>query len=489
MRQVFVVVSFILALGSACATAPRATPEPPPPAEAVAAPAPEAFRQQPPPPGEPPELVLPRFEQATLPNGLTVLVSTRRELPLVFTGVAFAAGSAQDPRGKGGLAEITYRMLLEGAAGKDTLALDRAFQELGVSPSATVSPDGAFIGVQVLRRNAEQATELLAQVVRRPDFKPADFERRKKLQLSELVRRSGEPSFLAQQAYLRAVFGEAHPYGHPASGTLATVEAVTLPDVKRFHQRQVGPRAAALVMAGDITLEQAVELAKRHFGDWKGQATPPPVPPEPPAPPRQQVLYVPRPGLEQTMIVVGRPGIAVGHPDEFSLELATTVFGGFFGSRLNMNLREDKGYTYGAGARVDPRLGVGPLTVSSAVRADVTGPALTEFMRELEGVKLRPITEKELEAAREGLIRAIPGAFETVSGLGASAAHLYFQRRPMDEFARMVVGLEKATPAEVQKAAEAFLGPEAMQVVLVGDPEVIEQQVGPLELGKLTPRR
>ncbi|HSP77554.1 MAG TPA: insulinase family protein, partial [Myxococcaceae bacterium] len=177
------------------------------------------------------------------------------------------------------------------------------------------------------------------------------------------------------------------------------------------------------------------------------------------------------------------------HPDEYALELATTVFGGFFGSRLNMNLREEKGYTYGASASVEPRLGVGPLTASSAVRADVTGPALTEFFRELEGLRERPMTQEELEAAREGLIRAIPGAFETVSGLGASASELFFKRRPMDEFARRVTGLEQATPAEVQRVAEAYLGPEAMKVVLVGDPEVIERQVGPLELGRLEPRQ
>ncbi len=252
------------------------------------------------------------------------------------------------------------------------------------------------------------------------------------------------------------------------------MDKISLADVKRFYQKQVGPKTAALVVAGDVTKEQAVEWAKKHFGDWKGEAVLPPVPPAPAAPPRELVRFVAKPGLEQTFIMVGRPGLAVGHTDEYSLELATTVFGGFFGSRLNMNLREAKGYTYGAGASSDARLGVGPLTAYSAVRADVTGPALAEFMRELTDIKVRPITSKELEAAREGLIRAFPGSFETVSGLGASAAALYFKRRPMDEFARTVAGLEKATPAEVQRAAEAYLNPAAMQIILVGDPDLIQ---------------
>ena len=209
------------------------------------------------------------------------------------------------------------------------------------------------------------------------------------------------------------------------------------------------------------------------------------MPPVPAPSTRQQVLLVPKPGLDQTVVVLGRPGLAAGNPDEFSLELATTVFGGFFGSRLNMNLREDKGYSYGAGSSADARLGVGPLTCSSAVRADVTGPALTEFFRELKGLRERPITDKELEAAREGLIRGFPGNFETVEGLGASASQLFFLRRPMDEFNRTVEGLRQATPAEVQRVAEAYLAPDAMQVVLVGDPELIQKQVGPLQLGTL----
>jgi zinc protease len=484
MRRLFIALS-ALAL-AACATTPEPAPRPEP------APAPqledaEAFRAQPPAPGKPPELVLPTFEQAKLDNGLTVLVSTRRQLPLVFVGVAFAAGSSQDPADKAGVSDITYKMLLEGAGGKDTIALDNAFADLGVSPSVSVNPDGAVLGVRVLARNADPALALLADVVRRPTFAQKDFDRRKKQQLADLVRRMGSPFFLAQQAYLKAVFGEGHPYSHPVGGVPDTVEKLTLPEVKRFYQRHVGPRSAALVVTGDVTREQAVEWAKKYFGDWKGEALPPPVPPAPPAPPRELVRFVPKPGLQQTFVMVGRPGIAMGHPDEYSLELATTVFGGFFGSRLNMNLREAKGYTYGAGANVDARLGVGPLTAYSAVRADVTGPALTEFMRELSDLQVRPITSKELEAAREGLIRSFPGGFETVEGLGASAAALFFKRRPMDEFARTVEGLEKATPAEVQRVAEAYLNPTAMQIILVGDPDVIQKQVGAMNLGRLTP--
>jgi predicted Zn-dependent peptidase len=488
MRRLFLALC-LLALAS-CATTPAPEPQPAPaptpPAEPPKAEDPEAFRAKMPDSGKSPELVLPTFEETRLDNGLTVLVASRRQLPLVYVGVAFASGGAVDPAGQGGLAELSYKMLLEGAGGRDTIALDNAFADLGVSPSLAVSQDGAFVGVRVLTRNADPALALLSDVVRKPTFSPKDFERRKKQQLADLVRNLGNPRFLAQQAYLKAVFGDAHPYGHPVGGVPSSVEKLTLGDVKRFYQKNVGPKAAALVVAGDVTQEQAVEWARKYFGDWKGQAVPPPVPPAPPAPPREQLHVVYKPGLEQTFIMVGRPGLAMGHADDHALELATTVFGGFFGSRLNMNLREAKGYTYGAGASSDPRLGVGPLTLYSAVRADVTGPALGEFIKELNDIKSRPINVKELEPAREGLIRSFPGSFETVDGLGSNVAQLFFKRRPMNEFARQVAGLEKATPAEVQRVAEAYLNPDTMQIILVGDPDVIQKQVGPMNLGKLT---
>ncbi|MFL5347553.1 MAG: insulinase family protein [Hyalangium sp.] len=497
MRRLFLAVSLLALASCATTSQPETKPEsaPAPQAEAPKAEAPkaeapkaedaEAFRAKMPAPGKAPELVLPVFEQVKLDNGLTVLVNARHELPLVFLGVAFAEGGSQDPASQGGLADLTYKMLLEGAGGKDTIALDNAFADLGVSPSVTVSPDGAVVGVRVLTRNADKALALLSDVARRPTFAQKDFDRRKKQQLADLVRRLGTPSFLANQAYLQAVFGASHPYGHPVSGTPATVDKITLQDAKRFYQKNVGPKTAALVVVGDVTKEQAVAWAKKYFGDWKGEAMPAPPPPAPPAPPRDSLFVVYKPGLEQSYIMVGRPGISANHPDQEALELATTVFGGFFGSRLNMNLREAKGYTYGAGASSDPRLGVGPLTAYSQVRADVTGPALGEFIHELNDIKTRPITSKELEAAREGLIRSYPGIFETVEWVGANAATLFFKRLPMDEFAHQIAGLEKATPAEVQRVAEAYFNPSSMQIIVVGDPDILQKQVGTLNLGKL----
>ncbi|MCU0684210.1 MAG: insulinase family protein [Polyangiaceae bacterium] len=481
-----------LALTVACEDPPRPVRSPrPPPAPAPAPPAPpspDAWRAQMPAPGAAPQLVLPRFEKATLANGLTVIVVTRHELPVVSVGLAFGAGSSSDPRDQAGTADLAYQMLAEGAGGKDALALDTAFSDLGAGLTIGTRPDGALASTRVLRRNLEPALALLADVVLKPTFAAKDFERRKKQTLSDLARRAGEPRFLAQQAFVASAFGPEHPYGHLVVGSTASVERLTLAQVKSFYQVHTGPRASAIIFAGDVTLEQATALAQKQFGAWKGDAALPPPPPTPPTPERAQVVVVPKAGLQQTIVLVGRPGVASGNPDEAKLDLATAVFGGFFGSRLNMNLREAKGYTYGARSDSDARLGVGPLSVISPVRADVTGPALQEVFGELKGMKGRPITTRELEEAREGLVRAFPGSFETVEGLAASAAGLFFGRRPLDEYEAQVKALQGASAAQVQAVAESFFEPGRMQVVLVGDPDLIRAQTSALGLGPLVMR-
>jgi predicted Zn-dependent peptidase len=196
-------------------------------------------------------------------------------------------------------------------------------------------------------------------------------------------------------------------------------------------------------------------------------------------------VLVPKAELGQTLIVVGRPAIRARSEDVAPLELASTVFGGFFGSRLNMNLREAKGYSYGATAYLDARRGQGPLVASSAVRADVTGPALKEVLNELDGLKQRPISSKELEPAREGLIRSLPGSFTTVEDLLQTSAGLYWEEKPLDYYAKLVDELTAATPAQVQAAAEKYFDPKTLSVVMVGDPKTVQSQVGPLNLGEL----
>lgn len=499
-RALILSIAFVVA---ACAgtqeRAPETTPPPKPaeteqpavsePQREAEVPRPEeAWRKNLPQPAKPAELVLPKFQVGNLKNGMQVWVNERRELPLVSLNVALKAGAAAEPANKDGLADFTYELFLEGAGKLDAVGLDQAFGALGTSPVVMTNHDGAVIGLEALSRNADASLALLADLVQRPRFAKEDFERNKKRQLDRLVEQLGRPGFVAQLAYAEAVFGKGHPYGHLGSGTPKSVGSFTLDDVKGFYKRFVGPQAGALIFVGDVDLKTAIAWGEKHFGGWKSAAKAPPVPKPAAVESRQSVLLVPKEGLNQTIVLMGRPAIAAGHEDEAALELAVTAFGGFFGSRLNMNLREDKAYSYGARASVDPRRGVGSLSASSSVKADVTGPAVTEFVNELNGLKQRPITEKELAAAREGLIRSFPGLFETVGGIAGAAAQLYFEDQPADRYQQQVNELQKATAADVQRAAEQYLALPQLKIVLVGDPLIVSTQVEPLNLGKLETR-
>jgi predicted Zn-dependent peptidase len=476
----------ICALSFSCATVSPGTL----PADAQKAGNPaEAWRATPPKAGAPPALNIPTFQKGTLPNGLTVMVSEQHQLPVMVVTVATAAGSANDPAGKAGLADVAHKLLLEGAGKRDALEIDRAFADLGATPFVSTSPDGSLVGTRVLSRNAAAAMPLIADLVMRPQLTPAGFERRKKEHLADLAMRMSSPMFLVQEAFSSTVFGDKHPYGHSPSGTPASIGSLTAADAKAFVAKNIGPATSALIITGDVTLEQAMAWAKQHFGSWKGTAARTGAPaPADDAQARKDLVYVPKPKLIQTYLLMGRVALPAGHPDEATLNLATNIFGGFFGSRLNMNLREGKGYSYGAFSQFDPRRGAGPLLAGSAVRADVTGASVKEFLSELEGIKKRPFTQKEISAAREGLLRSLPSNFDTIESLARAGASLYWQDQPLDRFQKMAEQLQKADPRAIQAAAEKYLDPATLDLVMVGDPDTIKTQVSTLKLGELRER-
>ncbi|MDF1563847.1 MAG: pitrilysin family protein [Deltaproteobacteria bacterium] len=484
----------LTAFGAACGAKQTPEPELPPPVEeAVAEPEPapppsapdEPWRAEQPKPGEPAKIVPPTFESAKLKNGLTVILSRREGLPLVAVHLTQQVGSGSEPAAKAGLAYLTYEMLLQGAGKRDALALADAFADLGTTATPSVSDDGGTVGLSVLKRNLGGALALLSDVIQRPTFPAKEFERQKKARLADLARMAGNPQYLSKEATAEAIFGAQHPYGHLAIGKTETVEKLQLKDVKGFAKANFGPKAAALVFAGDLTLEEAKALAQEHFGKWKGKGRAFKAPKAPKASPRTAVTVVPKEGLGQTVITIGKPGLAAGHPDEWALRIASSVFGGLFSSRLNMNLREDKGYTYGARAYADTRLGAGPVMAASAVRADVTGPSVKEFFAELEGLASRPIEEKEFSDAVEGARRSLPGWFESVEALAGSADSLFLERQPLDRYGRMLAAYDTLTLEQVREVAKKVFVPGEMQIILVGDPTIIAEQVGPLGLGEV----
>jgi zinc protease len=462
-------VSFVV-LG--CLSSPQPRPR------QVNAPINEAWRAQPPPVGPPPELVLPQFERATLPNGLTILVSERGDAqPVVTAELVFGAGSAADPAAGAGLASLTYALLQEGAGNYDALALDAAFASLGASPELSVDADGATLGVTVLREHAEAALTLLADLAQRPTLDREGFDRRKDQQLANIARRSSEPTFVGQQVFLARAFGSEHPYGHGTLGTRASVTRLQRADAQEFYAREVGPSTCALVFTGDVTLREAVAWATTPFGGWTSEAHRP----EPPGflePASAQPIHaIEQSGLSQTRLLVGRPALPVGDPREAALQIATAAIGGMFSSRLNLNLRERNAYTYGAKAMLDIRRGPSPWTAYAAVRADATGAALNEVMSELAKLPSAELTQSEVDTARNGLIASLPGRFESSDDLASAAATIFSLETPLDRYTRLVASFREASTAHVNEVALQMLTAQTMTIVTVGDPAVLASQL------------
>ena len=492
----------------ACSSAPPKPPAAPPPkappkparVDPSAVAEAERWRATPPRPGPSPAPVIPAIRQAKLKNGLTVLVSERHDLPLVDLRVALRAGAAAETPDKSGLADLTYKVMMEGAGKLDGVALAEAFADLGTRAHVSTKHDGATFQVTVLSRHLDRAVGLLAQVIRKPRLAKADFQRRKKRQRAGLVRSLGSPRYLMWRALREAVFGASHPYGTSSRGTIQTLGGLRHADARKFHKQHVTPAEAAVIFSGDVTLDQARAMVKKHLGRWRSRAKPrrplshrerlraplesiARIPP--PTSKRVKVIVVPKPGLGQTYIALGRPALAVGHADEWRLAMATVAFGGMFTSRLNMNLREDKGYTYGARASARRGRIAGWLVLTTPVQADKTGAALKEILAEMDRLKARPLTAAEFTLARDGSLRSVSGWFEAVSSMGGAMATIFQRGLPLDRLQRKVKAYQEMKRQQAQATGEAYFKKGLMEIVLVGDPDLIKKQVAPMKLGKI----
>lgn len=447
-----------------------------------AAAADESWRATPPPVPPPQPAVLPSFEKSLLPNGLQVLSVRIDDSPILSLSVVSRGGSSADPSGKAGLTSLVYGMLDEGAGDLDALAFSDRVADLGATFGAGASRDGGSVNMTGLLRNADDMLELLRLAVMKPRFAPADFARNMDERRADLARRAGSPQALAFNAIGGLIYGKDHPLAHPPEGTLDSIEGIQLEDIERQHARLLTPRGSALVVVGDIEHAGAVAWAKRAFSAWSGQTKAPVIPRVEPRP-REAIVLIDKPDSAQTMIVLGRPLPPKGAPDETAIALANAVYGGSFSSRLNMNLREEKGYTYGASSQAIFRRGVGAFVAYSAVRADVTGLALLEFFNEMNAFTEEPVSVDELQRAKDGIVRGLTGQFETSSAVASAAESLFTQDLALDYFARIGPRYARAELGAVRAAREKYLQPEPIQVLLVGD----AARIGPqLELAGFT---
>jgi zinc protease len=428
----------------------------------------------------------PTINKSHLANGLAVWSVRHGALPVATMVLLVRAGSSADRAGRPGLASLTGDMLDEGAGDRDALEVHDALARIGAQFDTEVGPDATFLTLTTLTKFRSEGMTLLADLVTRPRFDAGEFERVRHLRTNRLRQLRDVASATADRAFATAVYGD-HPYGHLAIGTMAALEHMTLDEVRDFHGRAYQPADAVLIVVGDLSHDQAREEAAASFGAWVAESSAGRVVAaclDAPEPATDRLLLVDRAGAAQSELRIGHVAVSRRTPDYHALVVGNLVLGGQFVSRLNMNLREHKGYTYGARSWFEFRLGPGPFQMSASVQTDVTAEAIVETVGEMSSLRgARPITATELETARATLTKGYPRNFETADQIARSVAQLALYELPDDYFATFVPRIAALDLGTVQDAASRNLHPEQLVTVIVGDAERVAPTLGALDLG------
>lgn len=446
------------------------------------------MRTAPPVAGPPPALSLPDPKRHTLSNGLELIVVEQAELPVVDARLVLRTGAAADAPAEAGRATLLADMLDEGTTTRTSLQLADELEYLGADLSTDANWDALVVALHVLRPRLDPALELMADVVLHPTFPDEELERKRAERLATLIQQRDEPRFLAANAFAAVLYGGAHPYGISTLGTAASVRGITRDDLLRTYRRYVTPANAFLVVAGDVTLDELVPMLERHFAGWQGAVSALPELPEPPAATATRVHIVDKPGAAQSEIRIGQVGVARSTPDYFPLLVMNTILGGSFTSRLNMNLREDKGYTYGARSGFDHRLAAGPFTAAAAVHTAVTDSAVLEFVREMRRIRGEPVPPEELDRAKNFLAYGLARRFETTDDIARNVADAELYGLGDDYFEEYVGRVRAVSAADVQRVAARYLDPDRWTIVIAGDRSAIEAKLRALGLGEVVVR-
>ena len=445
-------------------------------------------RSKPPANGPAPALKLPTIVKRQLANGLPAWIVELHEVPVVQVNLLVRAGTANDPPGKYGVASLAAAMLTEGAGSRSALEIADAVDFLGADLNASSGIDSSAVRLHVPVARLADALPIMADVALRPTFPAEELERQRQQRLTNLLQARDDPATIASLAFSRVLYGPEHRFGTAAMGTAATIKAFTPADLASFYRGAFRPEAATLIVVGDTTPDRVMPLLEKSFGAWTAApSTAAPVTmPAAPQPARRQIYLVDMPGAPQSQIRIGTIGVARATPDFFPIQVMNTILGGSFSSRLNLNLREKRGYTYGASSGFDMRLTPGPFSAQAGVQTDKTSESLTEFFNELNGI-LKTVPADELARAKNYVSLRFPSTFETTGDIARRLEDANVYKLPDDYFSRYVQNIEAITAADVQRVAQKYIQPDRLAVIVVGDRKTIEPGIRALNLGTITP--
>jgi len=467
----------------AAAPAPRAAAATPPAAPAAPA---EDARATPPEKGPPPELRLPAKKHLAIANGLRVRLVEYRRLPVVALNLVVDAGGSRDPEMRPGLASFTAAMLTEGTKTRSATEISDEAGFLGATLSASAGADSATLGGATLAKHLPRFLALFADVATHPAFPKADFERVQDQRLVTLLQQRDQPQALASRAFSPVFWGR-HPYGHYLLGTEESVKAMRPKDLAAFHDRHWRPSSAELVVVGDVSEVELRPLLERTLGKWKAGKPLPPLRPAPPAAPKRTVVLE-KADAPQALLFLGMPGLRRSSGDYVASTVAFQVLGGGMSSRLFRNLREDKGYTYGVYAHGEARRLAGASLVVGSVKADVTGAALKELLREIDRLRQEPVSEAELRDAKGALVLGLPADFATAGAIAGRLADLSVYGLPDDYWNRYAELVQQVTAEDVRRFARERLDLSRLTLVMVASPDVVKAQLADLPIGPVEVR-
>lgn len=417
----------------------------------------------------------PRVAKRRLSNGLELRAVRHRDAPVANVTALVPGGASADPDHRPGLVSLTTDLLAEGCRGQSALEFADRISLIGGDLDLDVNHDAMVVSLTALHRFLETDLELVRDIVIEPNLAAEDFERVRALRLDRLRQISVHAPAIADRALARVVYGE-HPYGHAILGTRMSLTSAALEDVRALHAAAFVPEHSTAVIVADVDEGALLDLGERTFGAWRGPAggaasvdREAGLRPSPPGP-AVRVGVVPRAGAAQSELRIGLVSAARATPDYYALVLLNAVLGGQFVSRINMRLRQEKGYTYGVRTAFDFRRGRGPFVLQTAVATDATASAVADALSELAGVAAaRPVTADELALARASLAKGYPRGFETAAQVGRSVAHLALHDLPDSTFEDFIPRLDAVSVDEVTAVACKYLDRSRMAVVIVGD--------------------
>ena len=442
-------------------------------------------RKKVPPPGRTPDLRVPVWTKATLANGADFIVSEKHDLPLVSFSITVLGGAAQfEPADRTGLASITAAMLSEGTKTRDGEALSNALQLLGTSVSTSIGAESGSMSFVSTSGKFGATLEILADMLVNSTFPGDALERIRGQRLVALTQARAQPEAIASRVFPRVLYGPSHPYGRVVAEE--SLKAITRDDIAKFHAGYFEPGRALITVVGDVTPAAARAAVEKALSAWKKAGTRPAFSyPALPEPSKTTIYLVDRAGAAQSNVAIGHPGPPRSTPDYYALQVMNTMLGGMFQSRLNANIREEKGYSYGVNSSFAYGKGPGAFRTGGAIVGDKTDAALNEFMKELRGILgARPITDDELATAKDSLIQRLPATFASVSAINNALANLWTQGLPDDYYQQYTKAVAAVTKDDALRVAKKYIDLDKLAIVVVGDRASID---APLKATNVAP--